>query len=91
MTTKSLKALKGWSIGFAAAVIAGTFMVLTSSTEKAGTDTFHVIMTSESDTMEFRTADPIEDIEIITNIPQEEVEQAILMGTRVEGYEIKIK
>jgi hypothetical protein len=93
MTTRAFRILKGWSIGVSASVVLGTVVFLTSaksSEEKAmeGGYMEEIIQYNDTSMYEYPS---LFDAEVITNIPLEEIREAIRTKKQIDGYYFRVK
>lgn len=93
MTKKAINVLRGWSIGVGVAVVTGTVAFLSSAkspSEKAVEDMYinEIIQFSGTDSMQYPS---IFDASVITNIPVEDLREAIRTNSSIEGYQFDVK
>ena len=93
MTTKRLKALKGWSIGVGTAMAIGTVTFLSSSTtkeEKALEDiyTIDIVWQAIGDSLSSE-APTIFDASVLSDMPIDSIKQSIIENRPVDGIQFR--
>lgn len=94
MTTKALRALKGWSIGVTAFVAVSSVAILSSaksSSAKAIEDIYleEIEYTIDGDTMTYQ-APSLFDAYVLTNVPMDSIRESIRTKTKINGYNFSI-
>jgi hypothetical protein len=90
MTRQTMKTLKGWSIGVGTAVALGTVVVFSSaktSSEKAMEDIYlsKIIFRNDTSMIEYPSLFGAHDL---TQYPMEDIKNAVINGTKLNGYEV---